>query len=150
MTLKKNIKKKYFVLVNAAVFKEGKLLLCQRSFKEQHSAGKWCIPGGKLETKESYNALEKTAKREVLEETGIKIQDKMKLIFNNVFEHLEDNEPVIALVFMGEYESGEAKPLDDTINVKWVAEEELDNYEFNHPTTKSYAERAFKKYKHLD
>lgn len=58
------------VRVGVAVFirREGKLLLMQRS--GSHGAGSWALPGGHVEYGEDpYN----TAKREVMEETGLTV-----------------------------------------------------------------------------
>jgi DNA polymerase II large subunit len=35
------------------------------------------------------------------------------------------------------YKSGEAKPLEDTVAVRWVGKDEIDNYEFP-PNVKEY------------
>ncbi|MCD6178258.1 NUDIX domain-containing protein [bacterium] len=48
---------------------------------------------------EGHYVLENTARREVFEETGIKIKQKMELLVNNIFHHTEDKEPVLAIVF---------------------------------------------------
>jgi len=139
-----NPPKSYCVIVNAVVFRGNRVLLAQRSKKEKHVPGCWSPPGGKLEeVGVVWNALEQTAKREVLEETGVEIQDKMELIVNNTFNHDEDDLLVIALVFLCFYKSGEALALEDTIDVRWVGEEELDNYEFTHQNVKDYVIKAF-------
>ena len=120
--------KTYLVLVNAAVVKTSKkgkqILIIKRSKREEHQAGKWCLPGGKLEeTKFCVQALEKTVKREILEETGIKIVP-WAIIYNNTFKHTEDKQLTLAIVFLCDYFSGIAKPLEDTEEVKWISEEE--------------------------
>lgn len=137
-------RQKYSVLVNAIVVRDGKILLCQRSMEEDHVPGKWCPPGGKLEeTTRVVGVLQKTAKREVFEETGIEIEDEMRLLMNNTFRHDEDDLLVLAVVFLCRYKSGDAKPMEDTIDVKWVAEDEIENVQFTHPSVKDYAVRAF-------
>jgi 8-oxo-dGTP diphosphatase len=52
--------------VAVVVVREGKVLLGQR--KGAHGPGQWALPGGKLETDESWVAC---ARRELLEETGL-------------------------------------------------------------------------------
>lgn len=137
-------KQKYSVLVNAIVVKDGKILLCQRSMEEEHVPGKWCPPGGKLEdTTRVVGALQKTAKREVFEETNVEIEDEMHLLINNTFRHDEDDLLVLAVVFLCRYKSGDAKPMEDTIDVKWIAEDEIDNVEFTHSSVKDYIIKGF-------
>ena len=139
------IQKKYFVLVNAVVLKKDKVLICQRSWEEKHGPGKWTIPGGKLEyTNETFGALEKTAQREVLEETGLRVKEEMCLVANNTFCHNEDNLSVIAIVFLCYYDSGKAKPLEDTIDTRWVGIEEIESFDFHTDNVKGYINQAFK------
>lgn len=135
----------YSVIVNAVVIKEGKALLSQRSFEEAHEPGKWTIPGGKIENKpdeiEIMNVVEKTLAKEVMEEVGVEITDNVSLITNNTFMR-SNGQMVIALVFLCHYKSGEAKALEDTINVAWVSKDELDSYEFP-PNVKEYVAKGF-------
>jgi 8-oxo-dGTP diphosphatase len=142
-------KKKYCVIINAIVVKGDKILLAQRSNKEKHVPNRWSPPGGKLEeTGTVWNALEKTVKREVAEETGVEIEDKMYMLINNTFNHAEDNLLVVSIVFLCYYKSGKARPLEDTVDVRWVAETEIDDFEFTHPNVKNYVLKAFEFLKH--
>ena len=135
--------KQYSVIVNGVVVKDGKILLAQRSIEEKHVPGLWSPPGGKLEEDTRvWHALEKATKREILEETGIEVEDKMHFLVDNTFCH-EDGLLVIANVFLCKWKSGEPKPLEDTIAVKWITEEEVDDIEFTHSNVKDYIVKAF-------
>jgi 8-oxo-dGTP diphosphatase len=137
-------KKKYSVIVNGVVVKNGKILLAQRSNEEKHVPGRWSPPGGKLdETGTFWYALEKTVKKEVLEETGVEIEDEMYHLIDNTFNHEEDDLLVISIVFLCKYKAGEARPLEDTVAVKWISKNEIDNYEFTHANVKHYIIKAF-------
>jgi len=137
-------KKKYFVLINAVVVKDGKILISQRSWEEKHGPGKWCIPGGKLEySGVVYEALQKTAQREVFEETGVEVGDEMHLIANNTFQHDEDKVRVVAIVFLCHYKAGDPKPMEDTIAVCWIGRDEIDNFEFHNINVKNYVLKGF-------
>lgn len=133
----------HIVLANAVVLKGDKVLISQRSFEETHMPGKWTIPGGKVDqTKEvTWNVIEKTLAQEVEEETGVKIKDQTQLVTNNSFIRSTGHH-VIALVFLCQWESGEAKPLEDTIDVRWVSQQELDQFDFA-PGVKDYIKKAF-------
>lgn len=140
----KSEEKKYSVIVNGVVVKDGKILIAQRSDEEKHVPGRWSPPGGKLdETSIVWHALEKTVKKEVFEETGIEVEDEMQLLINNTFKHEEDNLLVISIVFLCKYKGGEARPLEDTMAVKWINENEIDNFEFPHTNVKNYIVKAF-------
>lgn len=131
------------VIVNALVFKGDKVLVAQRSLEEDHEPGKWTIPGGKIDLTGGnvFNIIEKTLMREVMEETGVEIDRGVEMITNNTFIRL-DGQHVIALIFKCQYKSGEAKPLEDTIDCKWISKEEAKNMEFS-PNVQSYILRGF-------
>ena len=68
--------------VGVIIIKGNKVLLGKR--KNSHGEGSWCFPGGHLEFNES---LENCAKREVLEETGVKIKNiRFETITNDIFK----------------------------------------------------------------
>jgi 8-oxo-dGTP pyrophosphatase MutT (NUDIX family) len=127
--------------------KEGKVLISQRSFDEGHEGGKWTIPGGKIDKTEGgiFNIVEKTCAREVMEETGVKISDKIELISNNTFIR-SNGQHVIALVCLCHWESGEAQALEDTIGVEWISADQLNDFDFA-PNVKGYIEKGFREMK---
>jgi 8-oxo-dGTP diphosphatase len=88
--------------VGVFVERNGKILVGKR--KGSHGAGTWALPGGHLEPGESFEAC---CKREVLEETGLIINNISPVVFTNDVFHGEGLH-YITLFFRGEYESGEA------------------------------------------
>ena len=122
----------HILLINAVVVKDGKILIGQRSYEESHQPGRWSIPGGKVDKTNGnvWNIVESTLKREVLEETGVEIEDEVELIANNTFIRSTGHH-VVALIFLCKWKSGEAKPLEDTIDVKWLSREEVGQYDFS-------------------
>lgn len=141
---KKSEERKYCVIVNALVVKGDKILICKRSTKEKHVPGRWSPVGGKLEENGTvWSALEETARREVREEAGVEIQERLDFLLNNTFCHEEDNLPVVSVVFVCYFKSGKAKPLEDTTEVKWLSAAEVGNYEFTHDNVKNYILKGF-------
>jgi ADP-ribose pyrophosphatase YjhB (NUDIX family) len=115
----------HIVAVKAWVKKGDKYLLARRGMNEVHMPGVWSIPGGKVdECGETVNILQDTLKREVLEEVGLEITDEIDLVFNNTFKR-SDGASVVGLTFLCHWKSGEAKPLEDTSEVKWFTLAEL-------------------------
>ncbi|MDO8515129.1 MAG: NUDIX domain-containing protein [bacterium] len=137
-----DIDKSHHVIVNAVVEKDGKILVSQRSFEEAHEPGKWTIPGGKVDKTEGdvWNVLEATCAREVMEETGVEIQDNAELLTNNTFIH-SSGKHAIALIFLCHWKTGEAQALEDTVGVKWISADGLDTLDFA-PNIKTYIQRA--------
>jgi 8-oxo-dGTP diphosphatase len=119
---------KHIIFAGGFVFKDGMLLLGQRSMDEGHLPGYWAVPGGKVELSNGtvWNIIENTVIDEVLEETGVVISENMQMFSNNSFTRT-DGQPVIAMNFICKYTSGTPKPLDGTTAVKWVSEPELDS-----------------------
>ncbi len=133
----------HILLINALVIKGGKVLIGQRSYKETHAPGKWSIPGGKVDRTEGgvWDVVEETLKREVLEETGVKIENEVKLVANNTFIRSTGHH-VVALIFLCKWKSGKAKALEDTIDVKWITKGEVGQYDFSEDV-KRYLNLAF-------
>jgi len=75
---------KFRIGIGVIIWKEGKVLLGERI--GSHGANTWSFPGGHLEDNESPEA---TAKREVLEETGLEVNDLVPSGFT--FDHFEEN-----------------------------------------------------------
>lgn len=137
------MKKFYSVVVNSVIVnKESKVLIAQRSHEESHEGGKWSIPGGKVESMgEEHDVLLKNIKKEILEEVGIEIFDDIALVHDNTFTR-SNGDDVLALVFLCKHKSGKVKPLEDTVDVKWISKNELDNYKFP-PNVKEYILKGF-------
>jgi 8-oxo-dGTP pyrophosphatase MutT (NUDIX family) len=72
------------VLVNRCFVKNatGRLLVIRRSPDDQNNAGKWEVPGGKLDEGQD---LVHAQEREVLEETGLLVRPTRPLVFVDSF-----------------------------------------------------------------
>lgn len=119
----------FIVAVKAWVKKSDKYLLARRGLNEIHMPGVWSLPGGKVENDgEIVDVLQKTLKKEIMEEVGLEITDEIDLVFDNTFTR-SDGSPVVALTFLCHWKAGEAMPLEDTSEVKWFTLDELKNLE---------------------
>ncbi|KAJ5090330.1 hypothetical protein N7532_009014 [Penicillium argentinense] len=91
--------------VGIAVFvlnAEGKFILGKR--KGSHGANTWGLPGGHLEFGESF---ETCGERELLEETGLKVQNLQFLTANNnVFRDVTPNKHYVTIFMGGVCEEG--------------------------------------------
>lgn len=138
--------KTHLVIVNAVIIKDDTVLISQRSLKEPHMPGKWTVPGGKVEKTEGdfWNIIEKTLFDEIMEETGVKIKDKIRFLTNNTFIRSTGHHS-IALIFLCEWDSGEPQALEDTLDVKWIKKEEIENFDFA-PNVDKYIKMGFEAY----
>lgn len=99
--------------VGVMVWRDKQILLGERRVKKQASC--WQFPGGHLENDES---VIECARREVLEETGIKIKNLRHLGFTDrQFEVAQNN--YITLLVSAEYDSGEVEILEPDKCARW-------------------------------
>ncbi len=136
----------YNIVVNGVIFNnEGKILIAQRASKDDHEPGMWTTPGGTVEDgDEEFNIVEATLQREIMEEVGVTIKPSILPITNNTFTK-NDGTKVLALVYLCEYKSGEARPLDEMDSIAWVDISKLDQYAFP-PNVRDYIEIGHKAY----
>ena len=102
---------------------EGRCLVLKRSMASKGNPGKWDFPGGKVDTGES---LDEAAKREVLEETGLKVS------IGRVLGSAESESPssrIAYIILEGSVLSGEVRLSDEHEDFGWVTPEELGKYE---------------------
>jgi 8-oxo-dGTP diphosphatase len=88
------------VNVEVAVVWEGRYLLLTRAEGESFAAGLLSPPGGKVE--DAGNAddiLERTARREVREETGLEIAERLCYVESHAFV-ADDGDPVVDVAFL--------------------------------------------------
>ncbi|HEX6593375.1 MAG TPA: NUDIX domain-containing protein [Bacillota bacterium] len=119
----------FIVNVEGALKKDGKWLIIERSKKEEHAGGMLSLVGGTVEKKgASSDILERTIKREMLEEVGLKIKNKLSYVNNTSFV-TDTGVHVIDIVFLCEYDSGEAFPKspEEVEKVLWLTTEEILN-----------------------
>ena len=110
---------KYQVNVGVAVLveKDSLFLLGKRSKVNAHGVGTWCSPGGHIEFGES---LQDVARRETLEETGIKIKNIMFMgITNDMFE--KEKKHYVTIWFAADYASGKVKLNPEFDKLDWFS-----------------------------
>ena len=91
--------------VGVIIRKGNKVLLGKR--RNAHGAGTWSFPGGHLELNEE---IEDCAKREVMEETGLKIKNLKRVAFTN--DIFGNNLHYVTLYVLADYDSGEARVME--------------------------------------
>ena len=132
--------------MGAIIFRKGRrgkkeVLLVERAGNPLK--GYWSIPGGLLETGET---LEAAVKREVLEETGLRIE---VVRFFEIFERiLPDSKGrteyhYLLIDFLCRPVGGKLRPATDAANVAWVSKACLDDYKITEGT-RAVVERAFR------
>ena len=119
---KKNIPL-HVVFVEAWVRNDNKYLLAKRSSKDDQMAGKWAVPGGKVDMELENNIIENSLKREVMEEVGVKVSNPRFFASRSFIR--SSGHHVVALSFLLDYKSGDAKPLEGQDEIRWVTMEEM-------------------------
>jgi 8-oxo-dGTP diphosphatase len=113
----------HVVFVEAWIKKGDAYLLAKRSSKDDQAAGHWAVPGGKVELGVDDDIIEKSLRREVLEEVGVEIGN-IQFISSKSFIRSSGHN-VIGLSFVAQYKSGEPRPLEDQDEIRWVTIQEM-------------------------
>lgn len=101
--------------ISVMIEKNSKILIGKRSSQSVQSH-KWCLPCGFIEHHENYLDA---AHREVYEETGLRITiTSLVNVFSN---HLSPVLHSIVPVLTAEIISGNLKPGDDIVDLKWLS-----------------------------
>jgi len=108
------------VAATAVIIRDNKVLLIKRG--NEPGYGLWSLPGGYVDRGE---IVEVAAAREVLEETGLKVEITRLL---GVFS--ESGHPVIVVAFQGQEISGHLQTSDETLDIDFFSVDELPNLAF--------------------
>lgn len=130
----------FIVNVEGAIRKNDKWLIIERSKNEEHAGGLLSLVGGKVDIEgNSSDILERTVKREILEEVGVNIKDRLTYVHSTSFV-TDSGENVVDIVFLCEYDSGEAFPKspDEVEEVLWLTTKEV----LNHPNSPIYFKKS--------
>lgn len=130
--------KAHYLVVTGIIIKDGKFLITKRAPTEKAFPNQWTVPGGKLELKDYssrpkdtsshwYNIFENLLKREVEEETGLKIKNIRYLTSMSYIR--PDNIPTIIVSLFADYKDGEVRLCDALTEHAWVTLEEAKNYD---------------------
>ena len=122
-------KKKIGVGLGVMIFKHGKVLLGKRhkdpkkASSQLEGAGTWTMPGGKLHFGETF---EEGAKREVREETGLKLKKVRVICLNN--DMVESAHFVTAGLFSSDFEGKpKIEEPDEITQWRWFYLNDLPN-----------------------
>nr|WP_208379618.1 NUDIX domain-containing protein [Alkalibacillus almallahensis] len=132
----------FIVNVEGTIRKNDKWLIIERSKKEDHAGGLLSLVGGKVDIEgNTSDILERTVKREILEEVGVKVKEKVDFVHSTSFV-TDIGENVVDIVFHCEYASGEAYPKnpDEVEEVLWLTTEEI----LSHPNSPVYLKESIK------
>ncbi len=102
-------------VAGVVVREDGRVLVIKRA-----DNGAWEAPGGVLELDERP---EEGACREVLEETGIKVETER---LTGVYKNMKRG--VVALVFRCRPVGGEVRTSDESVDVRWSTREEVERH----------------------
>lgn len=106
--------------VGVALVEDGKVLLVRRG--RDPGRGLWAVPGGKVQSGER---MRDAARREMREETGLDVEVGEVLW---VGEHIEGDDHIVLIDFVGRLIGGDLEAGDDADEVRWVTLEEVPEY----------------------
>jgi ADP-ribose pyrophosphatase YjhB (NUDIX family) len=103
------------VCVDSLVIKGGKILMVKRS-PSMREGGKWGIVGGFMDLNET---LTQTAEREVMEETGYKIQNPTLLTIIDKPDRRNDDRQNLSFIYFCEATKKVGEPDNESTEQKW-------------------------------
>lgn len=121
------------VVVAGALYDQGRLLAARRSAPAE-LAGRWELPGGKLEPGESP---EEALVRELREELGVETEPGERLPGEWALKP-----GYVLRVWTARLLSGEPRPLQDHDRLRWLARHELDSVDWLDQDRPAVAEAA--------
>jgi 8-oxo-dGTP diphosphatase len=129
--------------VGAVILVGNQALLVQRG--QEPMKGEWSIPGGALELGET---LEAAVRREVLEETCLKVKPQaiVEVLDKIVIESGRIRYHYVLIDFLCSVQGGALKSGSDADDVRWVRHEELNSHSIYRlaPATVAVIEKAFR------
>ncbi len=109
-------------IVGAVIVKDNKILMVRESKKECYS--KWAFPAGHLENGET---IIQAAKREILEESGCKVE--LKKVFPIIVHNSKDKNIMMIHFFADLTEETFKYDTNEIIETKWMSLTEIKNME---------------------
>ena len=105
-----------------------------RGAGESHAPGALSTPGGKVEpTDGPTSALESALHREILEETGVRVDDDMTYVESGMFD-MDDGRKALGVVFLCRYKSGRPNSANDEVeSVLWMTPDDIRQHERARP-----------------
>ena len=126
------------VVITAIIAKANRYLILRRSPEKKRFPGMWTVPGGHLESRDFtstpketkeywYNVLEKTLRREVIEEAGLEIKN-IEYVTSLATVHA-DGAPSLVISCMAQYDSGKIRlQKGETDKSAWVTLDKAKQY----------------------
>lgn len=128
------------VAVGGVVIHDDQVLLIRRA--KEPSMGEWSIPGGAVEVGEG---LRDALRREVLEETGLKVRPlEMLEVLDRIVRDAEGKVQYhyVLVDWLCSLEEGVIVPSDEVLEACWANRANLGNFGLR-PNTKRIIEKAF-------
>ena len=111
---------KQWVAVTVLVFRSDRVLSMQRAASQSAGPGLWEGVSGRVHPGEDPIA---TARREVAEETGLRVRFEARPI--TAYAASRQGEPMTVIVFAADHEEGEVELSDEHDAYRWCTLEEL-------------------------
>lgn len=109
-----------WVAVTVLVFDEGRMLSMRRAARQEAGPGLWEGVSGRVQSGEDPIAA---ARREVLEETGLRVTIRSRPL--TAYAALRRGEPMTVIVFAAEHQGGEVRLSEEHDAYRWCELEEL-------------------------
>lgn len=125
------------LIVSAIIEKNGSYLFGRKPKDIGPYPNCWLLIGGRAYPEKE--GLKESLKREVKEEANLEITDIQPISFDEDRRHRKGiMTHLIFLTYLVKYKSGQEKPGDDIVKLKWVKKSEIKNLELAPPSIKLF------------
>ena len=116
----------FIVNVEGAIERNGQYLMIVRGSNVSHAPGALSFPGGRVEQIDGPdNALESTLRRELLEEIGVEVSEKITYVESRLFDR-DDGSKVLNVVFLCHLRAGMPVADNEEVqSVRWMTPEQI-------------------------
>jgi 8-oxo-dGTP diphosphatase len=127
----------------AALVRDDKCLIVEMA----SNPGLWELPGGRINKRE---LREEALRREIKEELGLDSFDILGVADYEVFYHTKTDTPFCGTVHLIKNDSDGIILSDESLQYKWIAEKEIDEYDYLWKASSRFIKNGFKLYKFLN
>ena len=127
----------FVVNVEAVVYRDDRYLMIVRADDEDFGGGWLCFPGGTVDRGDPEDdVLERTARREVLEEVGLDVPGPWRYVESHTFD--ANGTMILDVVYMAPSERGEPQAISaaEVASVHWMTAAEIEAHPAAQPWTK--------------
>ena len=132
------IREKFVISQKAVPIRDNKCLIMKMTKSSEH----WELPGGRIDEGEMFDT---SFAREMKEELNFDNFEHLGVVHYETW-YIPDGSAVCGIANLIKNDKDEVVISDEHLDMKWVTQDELDDYNFFWPSSKKMIKQGFEKY----